>query len=354
MKITIDVSPLHSTHQYRGIGSYTRNLVDALKKVDKKNEYLSISKDEEINQLNPDIIHYPYFDFFQLTLPLKKIKPTVVTIYDVIPLIFTKHFPPGLKGKLKLEIQKHSLRGVKAIITISENSKKDIVKYFGIAKEKIFVTYLAAGKEFKKLEIRSLKLGIKQKYQLPDTFALYVGDVNYHKNIPGLIRAMAKINKTVSLVLAGKAFKEEELKETKEIVQLIKELKLRDRIKLLGYLPESELVAVYNLATVYCQPSFYEGFGLPVLEAMACGCPVVTANTGSLPEICGSAAVMIDPYDVSDIARGINRAVENKSIRNDLINKGFKQVNKFSWEKTAQKTLAVYNQVYVQKSGQQI
>jgi glycosyltransferase involved in cell wall biosynthesis len=354
MKIAIDVSPLHSAHQYRGIGSYTRNLIGSLKAIDKKNEYFLIANDKELNRLKPDIVHYPYFDFFQLTLPLMREKPTIVTIYDVIPLIFPEHFPPGLKGRVKLEIQKHSLNGVKAIITISEASKKDIIKYLEVPKEKVFVTYLAPGKEFKKFQPKAgppLAEKIRQKYHLPEVFVFYVGDVNWHKNIPGLIKVMAKINPAVSLVLAGKAFMDEELKETKEILQLIKEPNLINRVKLLGYLPESELVAIYNLASVYCQPSFYEGFGLPVLEAMACGCPVVAAKAGSLPEICKEAAIMIDPYDISDIARGINRVVENKSIRNDLINKGFKQENKFSWEKTARETLAVYNRVYAQKRG---
>lgn len=344
MKIAIDVSPLQSAHQYRGIGSYTRNLVESLKIIDKKNEYFLVSKDRELSQLNPDVVHYPCFDFFQLTLPFKKIKPTIVTVYDVIPLIFPEHFPTGLRGRVKFEIQKYYLKGVKAVITISENSKKDIVKYLAVPEEKIFVTYLAPGKEFKKLEI-------KPKYNLPNTFVLYVGDVNWNKNILGLIKAFHKLEtKNLKLILVGKAFENKDLKETREIIRLIKQLDLDDKIIRLGWVPDEELVAIYNSASVYCQPSFYEGFGLPVLEAMACGCPVVAAKAGSLPEICGDAALMVAPGNVSDIARGISQVVENKNVGNELINKGFKQANKFSWDKTARLTLSVYNKVYEQRT----
>ena len=257
-------------------------------------------------------------------------------------MIFPEHFPPGIRGNLKFQIQKFSLKNTKAIITDSENSKKDLFKYLNYPKNKIHVVPLAPAEEFKELKIENYKLKIKQKYQLPEKFILYVGDVNYNKNIPGLIKALSGLKEKMSLVLVGKAFKDENLKETREILQLINSLKLEKKVLRLGWIPDKDLVAVYNLASVYCQPSFYEGFGLPVLEAMACGCPVVAAKTSSLSEICGSAAVMVDPNDINDMIRGLGEAI-NK--REELIKKGLLQAKKFSWQKTAQQTYEVYQKV---------
>ncbi len=161
----------------------------------------------------------------------------------------------------------------------------------------------------------------------------------------GLIKAFADFRdqeKDFKFVLVGKAFLEEDLKETQEIIKLINLLDLNKNIIRLGWVPQEDLVGIYNSAIVYCQSSFYEGFGLPVLEAMACGCPVVAANTSSLPELCGKAAIMIDPYNIKSIVEGIKMALNQKS---DLMAKGLKQVENFNWEKVAQKTYEVYQKV---------
>jgi glycosyltransferase involved in cell wall biosynthesis len=288
-------------------------------------------------------------------LPLKKPKPVVVTIHDVIPLVFPEYYPCGIKGTIKFQIQKLSLKGAKAVITDSENSKKDLFKYLNYPKEKIYVIPLAPSDIFKPVKSTILLDRIKVKYNLPEKFVLYVGDLNYNKNISGLIRAFYKLKtqnsklktttKNLKLVLVGKAFTDESLKETQQLVQLIKSLGLNDKIIRLGWIPTKDLVGIYNLATVYCQPSFYEGFGLPVLEAMACGCPVVAANTSSLPEICGEAALMVDPYDINDIVRGISKVISDKAIGETLRKNGFNQVKKFSWKKVANETYKVYQKV---------
>jgi len=371
VKVAIDISPLKSSHAVRGVGSYTKNLVEALEQEGKrpacrrgrvKEQELKIDfidfRDQQYNNLaikQFDIVHYPFFDLFFLTLPLKKITKTIVTIHDVIPLVFPEHYPPGIKGKLKFQIQKFSLQGTSAVITDSENSKKDIVKYLSYPEEKIHVVYLAPGKEFKKLsrEAGSCSAGeIRRKYNLPEKFVLYVGDVNWNKNIQGLIRAFAQLQQTtdnigysIGLVLVGKAFKDEGLEETKEILQLIKKLGLEERILRLGWVSEEDLVKIYNLAIVYCQPSFYEGFGLPVLEAMACGCPTVVAKTSSLPEICEEAAIMVNPENIDDIAKGLDKVIGDQKICDTIIKKGLDQAKKFSWEKTAKETINVYRKV---------
>ncbi len=341
MKVAIDVSPLRNENRYRGVGTYTNQLVKSLQSLKIKDFSCQLIENRKIPQ-DTDLIHYPFFDPFFLTLPFKKSRPTIVSIHDVIPLIFPEHYPAGLRGSLKLQVQKFSLKGVRAIITDSENSKKDVFKYLNYPKNKIYVVHLAPAKEFKLIKNQQALRAVKNKYQLPEKFVLYVGDVNYNKNIPGLIKALTGLKEKMSLVLVGKAFKDESLKETQEIIQLINSLKLNKKVRRLGWIPDKDLVAVYNLASVYCQPSFYEGFGLPVLEAMACGCPVVAANNSSLPEICGQTAVMVDPYNLDEIIKGLNKALEKKE---ELKAKGFQQVKKFSWQKTAQETYEVYQKV---------
>ena len=201
---------------------------------------------------------------------------------------------------------------------------------------------MAPAPYFKVIKEESILKRISEKYNLPENFVLYVGDVNYNKNIPGLIKAFAGLKGDLSLVLTGKAFLEDDLRENQEITKLIKTLKLEKKVIRLGFLTTEDLVVLYNLAAVYCQPSFYEGFGLPVLEAMACGCPVVAANTSSLPEICGPAAIMVDPHYINDMIKGLQEALLKKE---ELKEKGFAQVRKFSWEKTAKKTYEIYQKV---------
>jgi len=352
MKVAIDVSPLKTAHRFRGIGAYTQNLITALQSI-KLADFEVILIEKEPIPKDCDLIHYPFFDLFFATLPLIRKKKTVVTIHDTIPLVFPKHYPPGIKGRLRLETQKTSLRTVDAVITDSQNSKKDLFKYLNYLKEKIYVIPLAPGKEFRPITNRQSLVATKQKYQLPDAFVLYVGDVNYNKNIPGLVKTCEKIK--VPLVIVGKQAVEKNINrlhpENKDLVWLQNRCQSLITnhhlpITLLGFVPTKDLVAIYNLATVYCQPSFYEGFGLPVLEAMACGCPVVAANTSSLPEICGKAAVMVNPYDINDIANGLEKVIRETKIRNTLKEKGLVWVKNFSWEKAANQTIKVYQNVY--------
>lgn len=350
LKVFIDESPLRSGHAVRGIGSYTRSLIDALKQE---------KKIELVDQIDSsDLVHYPYFDLFFDTLKTPN-KPFVVTVFDTIPLVYPKHYPTGIKGKLNLWLQKRKLRTVSAILTISETSKKDIVRFLGVPQGKIFVVHLAAAGEFKKLARGNWQTEIRQKYDLPDNFILYVGDVNYNKNIGGLIRAFALLNSQVKtqnpklqlksqnldLVLVGAAFKDRNLPETKQILQLIEKLKVKDSVLVLGFLAQEDLAKIYNLATVYCQPSFYEGFGLSVLEAMACGCPVVAAKTQALVEIGDESCLFIDPRNPGEIAKALLEAASDNKIRDELVKKGMECVKNYSWQKTARRTLAVYRQV---------
>jgi glycosyltransferase involved in cell wall biosynthesis len=293
------------------------------------------------------VIHYPYFDLFFPSLPLVKKAKTIVTVHDVIPLRFPRQYPPGLKGELNFKKQKFSLKKAQAVITDSNQSKIDIINYLGYPKNKIRVIYLACSDDYRPIQSTMILNSIIAKYRLPKRFVLYVGDVNYHKNVLRLVKACQQLK--IPLVIVGKKAIERDFDqshiENQPLVQLNKLCKKDSQIIRLGFIPTQDLVAIFNLAAAYCQPSLYEGFGLPVLQAMACGTPVVAAKAGSLPEVCGQAALMVDPRKQEKIVQGLKVILSDSEIRGKLIKVGFEQVKKFSWKKTARETLVVYGQV---------
>ncbi len=317
-----------------------------------------------------DIVHYQYFFPHLLTLPSSKVaNKVVVTIQDLINLIYPKNYPPGIQGKINFFKQKQRLKNTDAIITISETSKKDIVRFLGVDSKRIHVVYLAPKKIFKKIRTEEIRK-VRRKYKLPEKFALYVGDINYNKNIPGLIRA-CKIAK-VPLVIVGKQALDIENQgielpsvegprdwirflfniphpELAHYKELLEEFSNNNNIYRLGFVSDSDLVAIYNLATVYCQPSFYEGFGFPVLEAMACGTPVIASKTQALVEIAGDAALYVDPKNPKDMASGISKVIRDIKLQKILVKKGKEKVREYSWEKTGKEMIEVYKKV---NSGQ--
>ncbi len=360
-----DVSPLYTSHQSRGIGFYTKRLLEVLKR-QTNIQVVELKNKNEIKKGHFDILHIPYFSPFFITLPLVKKSPLVVTIHDLIPVKYPNFYPPGIKGKLKWEIQKNLLKQVDALITDSQASKKDIIRLTNYPKNKIHVIYLAAGKEFKPLYDRGsqyvsksyrfqkkfkLLAKIKKQYRLPTTFVLYVGDINWNKNIPSLVKACEKA--AAPLVIVGKQAVNKGVDpdhpENRDLIWLQRKVKRTKFLNhknskafmLLGFVPTRDLVTILNLATVYCQPSFDEGFGLPVLEAMSCGCPVITSNRGSLPEVVGKAGVIVEPK-VENLAKAIKKVIDDKKLAYRLTKKGLERARKFSWEKTAVKTIKVY------------
>ncbi|MDD5074134.1 MAG: glycosyltransferase family 1 protein, partial [Candidatus Shapirobacteria bacterium] len=234
--------------------------------------------------------------------------------------------------------------GMGAIITDSQNSKEDIVRLVGYSPEKVFVVYLGVGKSFKKIKNEKVKLKVKNKYCLPERFVFYVGDVNWNKNIPGLVKACHKAS--FPLVIAGKQAVSQNYdrnhSENQDLVWLQKEAKADANIHLLGYVSDEDLPVLYNLASLYCQPSFYEGFGMPLVEAMACGTPVVSANTGSLPEIGQNAVLYFDPYQKGSLTQALEAVLEDSDFADKLSKRGLAQAKKFSWQKCAKDTLRVY------------
>ncbi len=351
MKIAIDISPIKTgnflQHRVRGTGFYLEHLKSALLKYFPDNDYTFFSRDENLPS-DVDIVHFPYFEPFFITLPSFNKTKTVVTVHDMTPLVFSDKFPSGIKGNLKWLIQKDRLKKADRIITDSESSKKDIAKYAGIAENNISVVYLAASEQFERLKTNDLRLkAAREKFDLPESFAIYVGDVTWNKNLPNIVSSFKNTN--VPLFIIGKAVTEKNFDRTNfwnqdlaEVQRLIEESK---DVRALGFVSDEDLSALYNLASVFVMPSFYEGFGLPVLEAMACGCPVITSHRGSLPEVAGEAAYYVEPENVEEIQKAVELLVGDKRLRMKLSNAGFEQAKKFSWKKTALETLEIYKQV---------
>lgn len=346
MKIAIDVSPLQTGHKVRGVGFYLEHLKSAMVKYFPDNEYVFFQRGEKIPK-NVDLVHFPYFEPFFLALPVYNRFKTVVTVHDLTPIIFPDAFPRGVRGQLKWQMQKFSLNKADAIITDSNSSKKDIIKHTGVPAQKIHIVYLAAGENFKKLNDGAWRESITKKYDLPDKFALYVGDVTWNKNLPRLLDAIKEVD--IPLVMVGKNLVNENYDKNnpwnRDLNRVWELANQNKKIIRLGFVPDEDLVSIYNLATVFIMPSLYEGFGLPVLEAMACGCPVITGKEGSLPEVAGDAAYYIDVYDYKSIARGIKNVFESSELREELSQKGMENVKKFPWKKTASDTLSVYTKV---------
>lgn len=351
MKIGINSLPLKNSHKYRGIGYYTSNLIDFLKK-DEDVQIVEFTNSSKIEKV--DLVHYPWFDFYIHSLPIKKTFKTIVTIHDVIPLKFPSHYPLGFRGRVNYILQRIALKNVKAVITDSISSKKDIINFLKLNEEKIFPIPLAVGGEFKILTDTKL-IHARNKFHLPNQFLLYVGDANKIKNIPFLIEGFYKLLQKIpelKLVLVGGVFLKNvddidhpELESLKKVNRLIKELNLENKITRVGYITNEELVAFYNLATVYIQPSLYEGFGLPVLQAFSCGTPVISSNGGSLPEVGGDAALYFDPSNMSQFINITEEVLTNKSLQNKLSTLSFKRAEKFSWKKVIEQTKNVYQKV---------
>jgi len=330
MRLALDLSSLTSGHRVRGLGFYTQRLKTELEKIFS----LELFGFDQQPAQTVDLVHYPAFTLFTLP-PRKPICPFVVTVHDLIPLKYPQQYPLGIKGRVFWTLQKLYLQKAAMIITDSQASKKDIVCLTHIPAEKIEVIYLAAGEEFKPLSNPALKLS------LPKKFVLYVGDANYNKNLIHL--ANTCLNLGFPLVLAGKQITETDYDhqhpETKDLVELQTLIKANpNKIFPLGFVSTSDLVFLYNLATAYVQPSLDEGFGLPALEAMASGCPVLTSRAGSLPEICQGT-------DREFNSQNLKRVWQSPTLRLKMSKQGLAQAKKFSWQKTAQQTFKVYEKI---------
>lgn len=281
-------------------------------------------KKERYDVLHPTYYH-PYF------MNRLNGRPYVITVHDMIHEIFSSQYK-DLRNKTS-EYKKKVILGANAIITISESTKKDLMKFYKISEEKVTVIHL--GNNFENTKPKTYK-------DLPKKYLLFVGTRRGYKNFNNFIRYVSTVlkkHKDLYLVCAGGGqFEDTEKKQ-------LSDLGVDTKVFYRSFKTDEELAGYYKQARVYIIPSLYEGFGLTVLEAFSMSCPVIASNISSLPEVCGDAVYYIDPKSAKSISNAVEELYKNKTIRLQLINKGYKQLKKFSWDKTVKETLRVYERV---------
>ena len=359
MKIAIDTQTILG--QKTGFGFYVKNLIDNLNKIDPKNEYILLAPPTEKDFSTPqrfiwdqfkvpyqarkvkaDILHQPCF-----SAPIFYGGKIVITVHDLISM----HFPKNLPLASRMFYSKwmpFSYRSADKIIAISYDTKKDIMARLHIPEEKIKVIHSAVSPVFQEIKDEVFLKKIKDKYKTSDKFILDVGTLEPRKNLPFLVRAynlaVKKAQISHNLVLSGKKGWYYD-----DLFSLIKDLNLEDRVIFTGYVAEEDLPGLYNAADLFAFPSLYEGFGFPPLEAMACGTPVISSNTSSLPEVVGEAGILLAPENEQIWADKMIEVIQNQVLKQKMKENGLNQAKKFSWEETAQKTIAVYQEVFNNK-----
>ncbi len=283
-------------------------------------------------------------DLFHATehlLPRFSAIRTVFTLHDLIFLFHPETHKPMNRWFLTLMMPRF-LRAADAVIAVSECTKRDAVRAYGIPEEKITVIYEGVSPRFRPADPAAIA-AVRQKYGLPEHFILYVGTIEPRKNLTALLEAFANLQSAIGnlhLVFVGKKGWLYE-----GFFRRLRELGLEERVHFTGYVPDEDLPVLYSAADLFVFPSLYEGFGLPVLEAMACGVPVVCSNTSSLPEVAGDAALLVDPTDVRALAAAMERALTDQALRATLRARGLERARRFTWEEAARRTLEVYRQV---------
>ncbi len=335
MRIAIDARKLHDF----GIGTYIRNVLRGLARLDQQTEYIVLCRPEDVEvagELGPNFRAVaesarPYSIGEQFRIPLSLVRErahllhephyvlppatrcrAVVTIHDCIHLMFPQYLPGAMAYYYARASMWSAVRKADRILTVSETSKRDILKFFDIPPEKVAVIYNAIDERFLAEPDEEQMDRIRQRYQLDHPFLLYVGNIKPHKNLGRLIEAFARVKSSglddLRLVIVG-----DQVSRYPPLRQAVHRHRLDKEVRFLGFQPYDTLAVFYRLSRAFVFPSLYEGFGLPPLEAMACGTPVVTSNVSSLPEVAGGAAILVDPYDPASIADGISRAVSDTS-----------------------------------------
>lgn len=351
-----------------GIGRYTTNLIESIVHTP-GNEYFAINdshfkkvhnldllatRDNKIVRIAHNMFILPFhirkykFDIIHGTtswLPFfSSGAKEVITIHDLTPLLFPHLHTTDAVLRFGCFLRQMAKRS-RLVLADSENTRRDIISCLRIKPEKVRTIHLGVEHErFREIGDDAVLGAVRKKYALPEEFLLYLGTIEPRKNIAGLLRAYKMAlskSKLPMLVLAGqKGWGYEEVFSI-----LGNDAVLRKTVRYLDYVDDVDIPALYNMAEAFIYPSFYEGFGLPVLEAMACGTPVITSNRSSLPEVVGGAGIMLDPGNEQAMADAISWLADDESLRKDLSRKGMKQASLFSWDKTAKETLSAYEYV---------
>ena len=367
MRIAIDARKLRDY----GIGTYVRNLLRHLARIDRTTEFVLLcqpadtdglkqlgenfrtvperagaySVREQINvpldlrREKVDLFHAPHY----ILPPLVPCK-SVVTIHDCIHLRFPQYLPNQFAyayARSSLWIASHRAN---RILTVSEASKRDILRYFRVPESKIDVIYNAIDERFGEAPTDEEMQQVQERFQLDDRFVLYAGNIKPHKNLERLIEAFHAVRRgpleQVKLLIIG-----DEISKYATLRRAVHRLKLHKHVRFLGFVPDKTLACLYRLASVFVFPSLYEGFGLPPLEAMASGTPVITSNVSSLPEVVGDAALLIDPYDPGAIADAMRRVLTEEGLASEMRVRGFMRVRHFSWERSVRRVREIYDEV---------
>jgi glycosyltransferase involved in cell wall biosynthesis len=367
VRIGIDARKLHDF----GIGTYIRNLLRQLARIDRDSEFVVLCRPEDraaLSSLGENFRavaetagNYSVAEQLKIPVALKREAVTlfhaphyvlpplvpcrsVVTIHDCIHLMFPQYLPNRMALGYARTSMALAARRATRILTVSESSKRDIVRFFGTASDKIDVIYNAYDERFAVEPREEDVVRVRERYQLHDEFVLYAGNVKPHKNLERLIEAFSLVRSRgldqLKLVMIG-----DEISKYTALRRAVHLHQLHKYVRFLGYMPEETLAVMYRLAGVFVFPSLYEGFGLPPLEAMASGTPVVTSNVSSLPEVAGDAAVLVDPYDAHAIADGVYRVLTDETLRRDLRKKGLARAGQFSWEASVRRVHKIYRQV---------
>jgi glycosyltransferase involved in cell wall biosynthesis len=284
-----------------------------------------------LTRLDADLYHSAY-----ILMPYFPGIPTLLTVYDLIPLLFPQQSTRRARSLARWANQL-AFRASQRVLAISEATRRDVLARFRLDPEKIEAIPLAADPVFRP-QSRESVAGVRENHGLPERYVLYLGSNKPHKNLVRLVEAWARLQpQTIPLVIAGAW--DDRFPEARRRASA---LGLQEQIRWLGPVPEGTLPALYGGAHLFVFPSLYEGFGLPVLEALACGTPVVCSNSSSLPEVAGNAALLANPLDTGTLADAMRLALEDENLREALREKGLRQAQRFSWPFTAQRTLDLY------------
>jgi glycosyltransferase involved in cell wall biosynthesis len=368
-----------------GIGTYIRNLVHALAVIDHENHYVLVAARDglpELAGLPPnfvttiyersdsdllDQVAFPLFlrhfsaDLFHIPLNVVSLampKPYVVTVHDMRSLLFEQ--PPGMRKNFRRYQFRRGLERAARVIAVSGATRRDVLDLFSTRPQQVHLVYNAPDPKFiqRKPPVDARAAGptthshelrrILERYQIDYPFLLYTGAIRPQKNIPRLVEAFAVIRghleahpvyRDLRLIIIG-----DEISKYPAVRHAVIQTRVEEVVRFLGFVPLDTLRLFYEAASAFVFPSLYEGFGLPPLEAMASGTPVVCSNVSSLPEVVGEAAVLVNPENVFDIARGIREVLTNEPLRASLISKGHEQARRFSWDATARKVLEIYGE----------